>query len=294
MPILLTLIAIFVFTGASVFYAEFARKYSALWMNTFKAIVALSAFTISTLLMVAWGISDWHLLDPKSGWFFFLSGVMGLGIGDIFLLLAYARIGSSRSLMIFSFQPLFIGLQAYLIFGQKISAYQGVAIFLLIACVFIISFERFREEGRWEVRGIVYALLGVILDNIGVVMSRMAFDQTGMNAIEANWLRALGAVMVLLTIQKFRREKTFAPLKLEIPKRRAIILISAFFGTYVSLICWLTAVKTGHLATLSAIGGVNPLAAGLWEWALEGKRPKASFLLGFVLSTLALFILVWS
>lgn len=293
MPILLTLTAIFVFTGASVFYAEFARKYSALWMNTFKAIVALVAFSLSTIVMLAWGISDWHRLDTQSGLFFFFSGVMGLGVGDIFLLLAYARIGSSRSLMIFSFQPLFIGLQAYFIFGQQVSAYQGLAIFLLIACVFIISFERFREEGRWEIKGIVFAIIGVILDNIGVVMSRLAFDQTGMNAVEANWLRALGAVIVLLLIQKIRREKTFAPLKLEVPRRRAIILVAAFFGTYVSLICWLTAVKTGHLATLSAIGGINPLAAGLWEWALEGKRPKASFIAGFILSAMALGLLVW-
>lgn len=292
LPILLTLIAIFVFSGASVFYSEYAKKYSALWMNTFKAIVALTAFTLTTVFMIASGTSDWSRLDSLSALCLLGSGVMGLAIGDIFLLMAYSRIGSSRSLMIFSFQPLFIGLQAYLLFGQVITPLQWLAIGFLMACVFVISLERFRLEGHWEVRGILFAVIGVILDNIGVILTRFAFDRSGINAIEANWVRCIGAVVILLLILKFRKGSVLAPLKMERPSRRAVIVVSSVAGTYISLICWLTAVKTGHLATISAIGGMNPLAAGLWEWLLIGKRPTGPFLLGFVFSMCALALLL--
>jgi len=292
-PILLTLSAIFVFTGASVFFAEYARKYSALWMNTLKAIVALFAFTLTTLAMILSGDSQWSQIDSFSALCLIASGVMGLAIGDIFLLMAYARIGSSRSLMIFSFQPLFIGFQAYFLFGQTVSGNQALAILFLMACVFLISFERFRSEGRWEIRGILYAVTGVILDNGGVILTRLAFDRSGVSAIEANMIRCLGAVAILVLIMKFKGVSLLSPMRLEAPSKRVLILVSSLAGTYVSLIFWLTAIKSGHLATLSAIGGVNPLAAGLWEWVLLGKRPTWTFVIGFVLSLIALSILLF-
>lgn len=294
-PVILTLAAVSVFSGASVFFAEYSKKHSPLWMNTIKALVALCAFGLSVFALWLFGFAHFNpftTVGRQAALYLVLSGMCGLAVGDIFLLSAYARIGSARSLMIFSFQPLFMGIGAYFVFGQTLSIVQSLAVLMLVACVFTLSFEKFKMEGRWEVRGILYAVIGVLFDNVGVILTRSAFDLTGMHPIEANTIRCLGAVAALLVICFFRKEKLVLPFKNENKRNRAIVVAASFFGAYVSLLCYLTALRVGHLATLSAIIGLNPLAAGVWEWIFLGEKPSPIFVFCFTLSLGALMMLL--
>lgn len=288
----LALIAILVFSGSSVFFAEYSRRHSALWMNTFKALVAVVAFTITVVAMTTWGHQSWQGISGYTIFALLSSGVLGLAIGDIFLLMSYARIGSARALMIFSFQPIFIGIQAYLFFGQTISWLQGLAILFMMACLFVISHERFQEQGHWEIRGILYALIGVLMDNTGVILTRSAFNNSPIDSFQANWIRTLGAAAALLVISALRRRSLWQPFRTATRKDQSRVLVAAFLGTFVSLICYLTAIQTGHLATISALGGMIPLAAGFWEWLIEGKRPTRAFVFGFIFSMAGLALLL--
>lgn len=287
----LALTSAILFSGASVIFARFASSHSSLWMNLVKNVVAGTAFVGASVLSVLLTSESWGDLSGHSALLFLGSGLVGLAVGDYFLFRGYQRLGSARTIMVFSFSPLFLTIEGYLFFGQSLSLRQGGAIFLMMACVWTLSFEKFRTEGAWEWKGILFAVLGVLLDNIGIVLSRHAFDLSpGVSAVTANAVRFVGGVALLLVAQWWVGAKVFAEFGRLPWKDRSLVTFASFFGSFLSLTAWLTALKIGHIGSLAGVGSFNPVAASLWEWVLLRKRPTpyliaamGLFLAGFVL-----------
>ncbi len=287
----LALTSAILFSGASVIFAKFTVSHSSLWMNLVKNLVAGVAFVVVSLFSFGLGYESLADFSLSSAGLFLLSGVVGLAVGDYFLFRGYQRIGSARTIMVFSFSPLFLTVEGFLFFGQGLSRNQLFAIVLMMACVWTISFEKFREKGEWEWKGILFAVVGVLLDNIGVVLSRQAFDLSpGVSAFSANAVRAVGALVPLLAVQYFWGEKVFQRFARLDGRDRALVIFASFMGTFLSLSCWLTALKIGHIGSLAGVGSFNPVAASLWEWVLLYRRPTvylvaalALFLMGFAL-----------
>lgn len=287
----LALVAAVLFSGASVIFARFSSSHSSLFMNLMKNTVAGAAFVVTAAIALAVTPETLGDLSSRSALYFLLSGVMGLAVGDYFLVRGYQRIGSARTLLVFSFSPVFLTVEGFLFFGQALSLAQGAAILLMMACVWTISFEKFRAEGSWEWRGIVFAFAGVLLDNIGIVLSRQAFDLSpGVSPMTANAVRSVGAVAVLGAVNAVSGAGVFRAFARLSWRDRSLVVGSGFLGTFLSLSLWLTALKIGHIGGLAGVGSFNPVAASLWEWLLLRKRPTVYlvlaltlFLTGFVL-----------
>lgn len=282
----LALCSTITFSAASIIFTIFAKKVSPLWMNAFKASIALFAFSVARLLT-----SDLSKLPELDSFiFFFLSGFIGLNVGDFFLLKAFQRIGSARTLVIFSFQPLLMASFAYLVFGQELGPKKLVAVFVLIACVLVVSYERFRSEGKWELWGPLFAFIGVLLDCCGILMTRQGFDlDPNVTVIEANFYRCLGAGLGFWILAQFfpfqftRRFKRF-PIR-----TKALILGASFGGTFVALWLYLSALEIGHLAKITAVVGSAPLFTAAFECLLNRRWPSK-----YLWISLSLFVVGFS
>lgn len=291
----LALTSAILFSGASVIFARFSVSHSSLWMNLMKNTVALLAFLLATAGSVLFGGESLAGLGGSSILHFFLSGFLGLGIGDYFLFRGYQRLGSARTIMVFSFSPLFLTLGGLVFFGQAINFGQGAAIFLMMACVWTISFEKFRAEGHWEWQGILFAFVGVFLDNVGIILSRQGFELSpGTSAFTANSVRCVGSLIPLLIWGALRGEKVFTRFfELRWPER-SLAVSASFMGSFLSLSLWLTALKIGHIGGLAGVGAFNPIAASLWEWALLRKRPSPYLVAALCLFLAGFFLLLRS
>lgn len=292
----LALTSAILFSGASVIFARFSVSHSSLWMNLMKNLTALAAFVLASVgSVLVGGESLAGLFGTNAGLYFFLSGFLALGIGDYFLFRAFQRLGSARTLLVFSLSPLLLTIEGFVVFGQKLNFGQGVGILLMMACVWTVSYEKFRSEGHWEWQGIGFAFLGVLLDNIGIVLSRQGFDLSpGTTAFTANVVRCVGSLIPLLIWAHFRREKVFTRfLRLRWPDR-SLAVFASFMGSFLSLSLWLTALKIGHIGGLAGVGSFNPIAASLWEWALLRRRPSPFLLAALALFLSGFFILLYS
>ncbi len=276
-------------------------------MNTAKAGVALSLLCIT--LPAIWSLGSTAPSWPTATSFLvlILSGVIGLGIGDLFLLGAFVRIGVSRTLMLYGFQPLLLGLGASLFFDQSFDTRRLVAIAFLIGCLFIFSLERYRETKSWEIRGLVMALIGVSMDSAGVLLTRYAFEHSPLTQpLEGHFIRCVGALLsyaavaflihtrrwwtkssdrtpVIGLIENFKRFDS---------KSRALLLLGCFGGTYLSLCLYLTAIQIGHLASISAIAITGPMFAALLEALLLKRRPSPYLLVAFALFASGFAVLI--
>ena len=85
-------------------------------------------FASLCLALIAAVTGGWHLHNTALPWFA-LSGLVGFGLGDIGLFLAYACIGARLTLLIgLCLAPVFALMGEWVIFHQAIRSQQGVAI----------------------------------------------------------------------------------------------------------------------------------------------------------------------
>lgn len=300
LPYLLTLGATLSFSSASLIFATFSRRVSVLWMNTIKALVALAllCLTLPPLLAVTVGWSAWQPPSSAALLTFLVSGALGLGIGDLFLLDAFIRLGVARTLLLYGFQPIFLGIMGAVLFQQPFSfgSYRLLAIAFLIGCLVIFTLERYRETRSWEFRGLIMAIIGVSMDSTGVVLTRFAFEHSPhTQPLEGHFVRCVGALLSYVGVVAYfqlRRRLSGSADRTPIigialhfqrldPRSRILLVLGCFGGTYLSLCLYLTAIQIGHLASISAISITGPMFAAALEAIVQRRRPSRYLLAAF-------------
>lgn len=276
------------FAAGSLVFAHYSKTISVPWMNCFKAVVALLSGVV--FVLVAYG-SEVHSMALI--WPFLLSGLVGLNIADLFLLKSFSEIGASRSLMLFGFSPLILGVIGRFLFGQDFQLFRLFAIFALIGCLLTFSYERYRSQGHWEVRGLINAMLGVFLDSIGTILTRYGFDHApDIEPLQGHVYRCLGAAIGFVVLAQFWPFQFFSRMTRLSKAAWVYLLLGSFAGCFLSLALYLTAVRHGHLASISAISVTSPLFAALMEAAIHRKKPSRYLLAAFGMFLVGFWILV--
>lgn len=266
------------FALGSQIFTHYARKFSSSWMNFFKACMGLFCFGVT--ITVA---GSWH--DIPASWvgLFLLSGTIGLGIGDILLLKAFSELGPGRTLIIFSFQPLFLGLMSYFAFDQTMDSRKFLAIFFFILCVGITSLESFRKDRKWQIGGIALAFGGILLDASGLIITRYTFDNNPqITSLEGNFYRCIGAVVFFLLLSRVRPYNILEQFKSLNLKSKGMVFLGGFLGTYLSLALYLHAVQRAHLASLAGIAITGTLFTNILECIIAKKWPSKYLLVSLV------------
>jgi drug/metabolite transporter (DMT)-like permease len=285
---LLALASNLFFSTASLIFSIYSKKFSPWWVNQLKVMVAIVLFGVATLFTSTVAIS-WQAVG-----YLMLSGFIGLCIGDLFLFRAYTTLGAGRSLVLFSFQPLLLGVYGWLFLSQGFTLYQGLAVACMMSCLFVFLLERNKLTGRWDLMSFFWAFSGIVLDALGVMLTRESYEMTsGLDSMQVNLIRCSGAMLGFLTIRPKTAYKVLADLFLMPKKESSLILLACFSGTFLSLSLYLTALKYAHVASLTAVAITGPVWVSLLECLWERKLPNRYlssafmlFLLGFTLMSL--------
>jgi uncharacterized membrane protein len=168
-------------------------------------------------------------------------------------------------------------------------------VLFFLACLFTFSLEKFRQHGHWEIFGLVAALVGVLFDNSGVLLTRWSFDHApGMDPYQANLIRCSGALLFFIVFSFVRPVRLVTGFRSLDRRGRLLALGASVLGTFMSLLFYLTAVRTGHLASISAMAVCGPLLTSFFECLYYRRWPNGYLLaaLGFFLMGFA--ILTWA
>lgn len=287
-PYLLAIGSNLCFGTASIKFSYFSARFSAAWMNQLKVSIAVIGFILAFLLTENYCAIGWN------GWGFLLgSGVVGLFLGDWFLFQAFAHLGATRTLVIYSFQPFLIGLYGFLFLQQSLNHWQLMAIVCMIACVFTFLLERNREVGHWDLKNFLFAFIGIFFDALGVMLSRQSYEMNpDLGSSQANAIRAIGAVAAFFLFRPSSFKTIYSDVKGLASTERVQVIGAAVIGTFVSLTLYLKALKTAHVASLTAISITGPIWVSLIEHGRDRKWPNrylwvafGFFLFGFALMT---------
>jgi drug/metabolite transporter (DMT)-like permease len=260
------------------FFTHYARRVSSLWVNCFKGAVAAVLFAVTVAFT-----GGFHQISPSCAALFCFSGMIGLGLADICLIKAFSLMGPGRTMLIFGFQPLIIGVISYFLFGQAVDARKLVAILFFVVCLFVFSLESFRKHGHWNLRATAFAFGGITLDGLGVLVTRYAFDRSpGLGTTEGNLYRALGALLLFAALARVRPFHFVQKARELGPRNLLWMTVGSAAGTYLSLMFYLNAIRgSAALAAVSGIAITGTIFASAFECALERKPPSAYLLVSF-------------
>ncbi|MCL2887904.1 MAG: DMT family transporter [Elusimicrobia bacterium] len=272
--------------GAQIF-TRFSRRISPVWMTVLKGSLGAVFFFITVICT-----GGFSAVSPKYIGAFLASGFVGLGLADFLLLKSFADLGPARTILLFGFQPLVVGVFGFFLFGQTVPLIKIFSIIFFLICVFIFALENFRRSGRWSVKAMGVAFLAMVLDSVGILITRYSFDGSGLSALQGNFYRALGAVICFFIVCMFWKINFWNTLfKM---KKRAISLaaLGSFLGVYLSLVFYLTAIKYGNLATVTAITSTGVVFAAIFESLFERKWPSKYLLTAFVFFAAGMYLLL--
>lgn len=274
------------FSTSSMIFSIFAKRFSSMWINQIKVVIAFCAFTLAMIITKQFAPLNFYTVS-----FLLLSGLSGLCIGDLFLFKAFATLGAGRSLVLFSFQPLLLGIYGYFFLKQVFTINQSFAVLCMIICVLIFMLERNNLTGSWDLKSFTWAFIGIFLDSVGVMLTRTAYEFTPeLQTFQVNVIRSFGAIIGFILINP----KSYPVVVKDIlglkRKDQIILFSSAVCGCFLSLSLYLAALKYAHVGTLTAISITGPVWVAMLESIYYRRLPNkylvsafAFFLLGFYL-----------
>ncbi|MEM7699205.1 MAG: DMT family transporter [Verrucomicrobiota bacterium] len=248
-------------------------------------------------------------LEPVSFGWFFLSGLIGFGVGDVALFLAYERIGSRLSvLLILGLAPLFgIGLE-WVWLGQGISLGALGCAFLILSGVALALLPRRggNSDTKAERRGnfgfgVVAGVIAGFGQGTGAVISRkaeavvveMGGYSTGITAaFQRVFAGLLFALLVFWLVRWFRpalipaTRGAFAERKLW-----PWILGASLFGPVIGVSCFQWSLQSLESGIVLAIVATTPIVMMPLALITEGDRPTGLAIFGAVLAVAGVVLL---
>jgi drug/metabolite transporter (DMT)-like permease len=118
-------------TVTAIVFESAGKRIGSLSVNYIRLVIAF--FLIGIYNLITRGMFLPIDASGRSWFLLFISGLIGLVIGDLFLFQAYVEIGSRIGLLIMACSPPITALISFFILGEKLSLLQIIGMFITIA-----------------------------------------------------------------------------------------------------------------------------------------------------------------
>lgn len=238
-------------------------------------------------------------------WMFVWSGVIGFGMGDIALFQALPRLGSRLTMTIVqTLAAPMAALTEWFLIGTRLRVGEiASAAIVLVGVSIAIAPDRhgwhaFLAHRRARVAGIIAALLAMLGQAWGAVVSRMGFELAGATGCSvdggtAAYMRSLGGMVVGITFVALCRA---VPAWRGMDRRRAgaiggparrdwiWIWINALAGPTLGVAFYQWALQGAPSGVVLPIVATSPVVVIPLAFLFEGERPSRRSLVGGVIA----------
>ncbi len=235
---------------------------------------------------------------------FLMSGILGIGVGDVALFQALPRLGSRLSLLLIQcLTAPFAAIIEWLWLGTSLTALQIICGLTILAGVglALTPGEHLKLSRRELVTGTLFSLVAALGGAFGAVLSRKAYAITHaanehINGANAAFQRILGGLLIgsiclLIVKRRELRIQRTAPARLVIEASKKKwrgawpwVLVNSLAGQTLGVSCMQWAFETTPTGLVLAIIATTPIVVIPFSWTLEGERPNLKSVAGGVLA----------
>lgn len=251
-----------------------AKKIGSVNLNLTRLFVGMFFLSMFTWLTRGYffpldaNISTWKWL--------FLSGVVGIVIGDLLLFEAFVLIGSRIAMLIFASVPPLSGLLAFIFLGEKMTLLQIAGMFVTLAGIATVILVADKDNNKvafsHPIKGILFAFGGALGQASGYIIGKVGMSSYDpFSATQIRLLAGIVAFAIIFTLQG-RWQDYFQSLK----RRDAVVTLTlgSFFGPFLGISLSLFAVQRINPGVASTLTSITPVL--LIPYAYYVKREKVT------------------
>jgi len=232
-----------------------------------------------------------------TGWFL-LSGLVGMGLGDIAQFYALPLVGARLGILLSQCLAAPIAaLAEWLWLGTTLSVAQVVWSSVILAGVAVAFFPEKRTATPVRPLGIVLGVLSAAGQGLGAVLSRKANDAATLagqatDGISAAYLRILGGLVLSAVFFALWKQVAPAATHRAAPAARPVwrdyrwVVSNALCGAILGVSCYQWALRTTPSGVVLPIVACTPLVIVPFSYWLEGERPGRRSLAGALVAVL--------
>ncbi len=255
---LFALITAMFWTGSSLAFAASSRRVGSIYVNVARLAVASVA-----LAAIVWLAGLYSAISNRQLLLLVASGQVGLVFGDTFLFKSYEYQSARISSLVMSTAPAMSVALGYIILGETLtwSVAVGIAVTLGgIALVLLGQSETERAVHPNLKRGVVFVLVGALGQAGGLVLAKMALQESSVNGFLATLVRVSSATVVIVPLM-FVAGRISKPVGVFRADRRALqtVLIGAACGPVLGVTCSLIAIDRTSIGIASTIMATVPI-----------------------------------
>jgi drug/metabolite transporter (DMT)-like permease len=227
---------------------------------------------------------------------FLLSGVIGMGLGDIATFYSLPLLGSRLAILMCQCLAVPIAIVAERLWlGTRLSVAQFAwgAVILLGVTVALMPTPKSPPRVRVRPLGFLWGFLAAGGQGLGAVVSRRAYEAAAgagesIDGITAAYQRIIGGLVVTAAyyflqdlLRRDRRPEPAAPPPL---RNYLWIVINAVCGPVIGVSCYQWALATTPSGLVLPIVATTPLVIVPFSYLIEGERPSRRSLVGGVIA----------
>ena len=228
-------IAVIIFKSAS-------KTLSPILITALKNSIALFSFL---LLFMFLDIPLWYGNFEYSDYFkIFISGILGMGIGDILFIYALSQIGANRIAIMNCFEPAVIYCFSILFLGTILTLQQLTGFAIVIISLLIISYENDLQEidPLIKKQGMIIQIIAILLSSFGIVLIKPVLEKTTDSISMQLWVtafRLFPGFIVAWIVFVLQKNKLLILQPLLKSKMILKIIVSSGLGTFIALSFWI-------------------------------------------------------
>ncbi len=278
-------------TVASFIWRSSAKSLSAIQLNGIKNGLATIIF-LPVFFLGSWGASS-HAFG-----LLFLSGTIGISLGDSCYISALNRLGTRRTLTIEAVSPVLAIFLGKIFLAEIPSTTAWIGTFLVSCSVVWVALQSpppkpaFRKgDLTSQSKGFVLAFGSVLFGLLGAMLSRLVLLGGEVSPLQTSSFRLLSSFITLtpfLVYQGFIRKRFFSSKSIHLSR----LLVATFVGTNLAILLQQITIQTLPLGKAITLLSMGPVMASLLS-GYEGEKLNKAGLGSAFLSVFGVGLALW-
>ncbi len=188
--------------AGSTFFTFASRELGSVAVNRVRLLLATIFLAVTHLALN--GVLLPVNVKPETWFWFALSGVIGLVLGDAFLFQAFVWIGPRLSMLLMSLAPVFSMIFSWIFLAERLTPLQVLGIGVTVLGVSTVILDRRKPsqadgQNRNYLKGLLFGLGGAVGQALGLITSKVGLN-AGVSPLSGNLIRIFSAAVIMWII----------------------------------------------------------------------------------------------
>ncbi|MBU1239965.1 DMT family transporter [Myxococcota bacterium] len=250
--VILTLLSSVSWAAGVMFFRKSGETVTAFGVNVGKNVIGILLFSITIPLV---GGSYFPSSIPaRDLWLIVISGVLGVGMGDLLFLAALKMLGAGLNSIVGAVYTPLLVFGAVIFLGEPLSLSLILGTALVVIAIFVIATDKIKTRPKNLYLGIFTGIMGMFCTVAGILLMKGPLMRHSLWWI--NWARLISGLLFFALYFPLRKDKQAIVSSLTHLGNWKTLALGGMLGTYFAILFW-----TGGLSILpaSVVGVLNQL-----------------------------------